>query len=77
MVATLQDCQGQMIKELLKSTKMEECNGMMIPIGEDYEEAQSEDSELLSKKLRGWRSQRASVPVDHREFVVAGTVHTS
>jgi hypothetical protein len=41
--------QGQMIKELLKSTKMEEYNGTMIPIGKDYEEAQSEDSELLPK----------------------------
>jgi hypothetical protein len=38
-----------MIKELLKNTKMEECNGTMIPIGEDYEEAKIEDSELLPK----------------------------
>jgi hypothetical protein len=41
--------QGQMIEELLKSTKMEEYDGTMIPIGEVGEEAQSEGSELLPK----------------------------
>jgi thiamine kinase-like enzyme len=42
--------QRQMILELLESAKMEECNGTMIPISENYEEELAKHEKLLPKE---------------------------